>query len=188
METLTPSRTIHHQYRACRSTIGRRLHARLAPLSEVPIVNLGNDYCQFFVGHQSDQQRRLWASFCRIRFNCSRHRPTVLTVQQTLNGTEPFHLSFPASGSTTEQFAPGQHVSTPFNISLNYNLNPGSGAPATCSSTSPSQWHRSAAGQNFLIRYSQSPEPRRARTIPTMALEEWAVLEVHLEGSSAGAV
>jgi len=141
-------------------------------LSEVPTVNLGGvDYYQFLLDiNQTNASGLLSLNQIQL-FTSSADR---VDGAVTLNGTEP-HLSFPAIGSTTEQFTLSSTFSNPFDIALNYNLNPGSGAGdmffyVAKSGITP------LAGQTFVILYSQFGNPPGANGTND-GFEEWAVLK-----------
>jgi PEP-CTERM motif len=142
-------------------------------LSDVPIVTLGGvDYYQFLLDiNQVSSGDSGLLSLNQIQlFTSSTDRADGVV---SLNGTEP-HLSF-TGGSTTEQFTLASTYSNPYDIKLNYNLNPGSGAGdmffyvATTGITP-------AAGQNFLILYSQFGTPPGPNGTND-GFEEWAVLK-----------
>jgi hypothetical protein len=141
-------------------------------LSEVPIVNLGGvDYYQFLLDVNQVNSSGLLSLNQIQLFTSSADR---VDGAVTLNGTEP-HLSFPASGSTTEQFTLSSTFSNPFDITLNYNLNPGSGAGdmffyIAKSGITP------LAGQTFVILYSQFGNPPGTNGTND-GFEEWAVLK-----------
>jgi PEP-CTERM motif-containing protein len=141
-------------------------------LSEVPIVSIGgNDYYQFLLDINQVASDGLLSLNQIQLFTSSADRDDGAV---TLNGTEP-HLSFPASGSTTEQFTLASTFSNPYVIELNYNLNPGSGAGdmffyVRTSGISP------LAGQTYLILYSQFGTPPGPNDTND-GFEEWAVLK-----------
>lgn len=149
-------------------------------LSEVPIVNIGGtDYYQFLLDINQVNSSGLLSLNQIQLFTSSTDRADGVV---SLTGTEP-HLSF-TGGSTTEQFALASTFSTPYNISLNYNLNPGSGAGdmffyVAKSGISP------LAGQNYLILYSQFGNPPGANGTND-GFEEWAVLKSTFEGCQPG--
>jgi len=140
-------------------------------LTEVPIVNIGGvDYYQFLLDINQVNSSGL-LSLNQIQLFTSSTDRNDGTV--SLNGTEPT-LSF-TGGSTTEQFRLSSTYSNPYDIQLNYNLNPGSGAGdmffyVAKSGITP------LAGQTYLILYSQFGNPPGVNGTND-GFEEWAVLK-----------
>lgn len=150
-------------------------------LTEVPIVNIGGvDYYQILLDINQVNSSGL-LSLNQIQLFTSAADRNDGTV--SLTGTEP-HLSFTGGASTTEQFTLSSTYSNPFDIQLNYNLNPGSGAGdmffyVAKSGITP------LAGQTHLILYSQFGNPPGPNGTND-GFEEWAVLKSSIQDCLPG--